>query len=156
MVATEAPMKLHETRVPGATSSTSRHRAIALSVAAVWVSVGALSLFAPDLVSGTNQEHLPIAAMGTWFWGGLATGLILLAGAVGGDEAGAPWPTFAGIVAVMWAVVAIAGVWSPGMVVGTDPTQLPLAAMIAPIAGAIGTAFVCVYAAGASRQSRSF
>ena len=29
-----------------------------------------LSLFAPDLVSGSEQEHLPVAAFTTWFWGG--------------------------------------------------------------------------------------
>jgi hypothetical protein len=152
MVATQAPVELRE-RPPLGSGSSKRRGAVALSVVAVWLSVGALSLFAPDLITGSEQEHLPIAALSTWLWGGLATGLILLAGAVGGDErGGSVWSTFAVIVVAMWAVVAVAGVWSPVMVTGTDPTHLPIVALLAPIAGALGTAFACVYAAGSSRS----
>jgi hypothetical protein len=152
MVATEAPVELREPPVRVSTPS-SRRRSIAFSVIAVWLSVGILSLFSPDLITGSEQDHLPIAALSTWLWGGLATGLILLAGAVGGDDRGGSlWSTFAAIVVAIWAIVAVAGVWSPVMITGTDPTHLPLAALLAPIAGAIGTAFACVYAAGSSRS----
>jgi hypothetical protein len=130
-----------------------RTRYVALAVGAVWISIGALSLFTPDLISSPEQEHVPIAALLSWFWGGLATGLILLAAAVGGrDDAGGAWRTFAAIIVTMWAVVAVAGIWSPELVTGTDPTHVPLAAILAPIAGSIGTAFACVYTAGASRR----
>jgi hypothetical protein len=151
MVATQAPAELRERLMLGSGSS-SRRRSVAVSVIAVWLSVGILSVFAPDLVTGSAQEHLPMAALSTWLWGGLATGLILLAGAVGGDDrGGSMWSTFAAIVVVMWAIVAAAGVWSPVMVTGTDPTHLPIVAFVAPIVGVIGTAFACVYAGGSSR-----
>jgi len=126
---------------------------VGTAVAAVWVAVGVLSIFAPDLVSGTQQEHVPVAALLTWLWGGLATGLILLAGAVG-DTSGDRWRGVATVIAVMWGVVAVAGIWSPILETGTDPTRVPLAAIFAPVAGAIGTAFVCVYAAGGRRSER--
>ena len=58
------------------------------------------------------------------------------------------------VIAVMWGVVAVAGIWSPILETGTDPTRVPLAAIFAPVAGAIGTAFVCVYAAGGRRSER--
>jgi hypothetical protein len=126
---------------------------IGTAVAAVWIAVGAMSIFAPDLISGTEQEHIPLAALLTWLWGGLATGLILLAGAVGETSADR-WRSVAIVIAVMWAVVAVAGIWSPVLETGTDPTRVPLAVIFAPVAGAIGTAFVCVYAAGSRRSDR--
>ncbi|MGZ8630560.1 MAG: hypothetical protein ACXWZF_06275 [Actinomycetota bacterium] len=153
MVATGTPPTIYEDRATVGPSS-ARRRAVAIAVAAVWVAVGALSLFAPDLVSGTEQERVPIAGLSSWLWGGLATGLILLAGAVGRDAPDAAWSTFAAIIVTMWAVVGVAGVWSPELVTGTDPTRVPLAAILAPIAGAIGTAFVCVYAAGSGPADR--
>jgi hypothetical protein len=110
-----------------------------------------LSVFSPDLVSGAEQEHIPVAALLSWLWGGLATGLIVLAGAVSAGTADR-WRHVAIAIAGIWAVVAIAGVWSPPLETGTNPTTVPLAAILAPIAGAIATAFVCVAAAGASRE----
>jgi hypothetical protein len=50
---------------------------VGLAAAAVWIAVGAASLFAPDMVTGSLQEHLPIAALTMWLWGAIATGFIL-------------------------------------------------------------------------------
>ena len=124
---------------------------VVVAVASVWLAVGALSLFAPDLVSGTEQEHVPIAGILTWLWGGLATGLVVVAASVS-DTAADRWRSVAIVTAVIWGVAAAAGVWSPVLETGTDPTRVPLAAIFAPIAATIGTAFVAVYAAGSRRE----
>ena len=43
----------------------------------IWVAVLVVSVFAPDLVSGAQQDHLPIAAFGTWLWGAVGTAAVL-------------------------------------------------------------------------------
>jgi hypothetical protein len=39
------------------------------------------------------------------------------------------------------------------MVTGTDPTTIPMAALAAPVAGVVATAFVAVFVAGHSVRS---
>lgn len=65
----------------------------AIGIGGIWVAVLLLSLLAPDLVSGSEQEHLPVAAFTTWFWGGAGTLVFLwamgrLRGARGGSPSG--------------------------------------------------------------------
>jgi hypothetical protein len=50
---------------------------MATAVVGLWVAVAAISVFAPDLISGSEQEHVPIAAITTWLWGTIATGFVL-------------------------------------------------------------------------------
>src|SRR5215218_6640313 len=45
----------------------------AIGIGGIWVAVLLLSLLAPDLVSGSEQEHLPVAAFTAWFWGAVGT-----------------------------------------------------------------------------------
>jgi hypothetical protein len=45
----------------------------AIGIGGIWVAVLLLSLLAPDLVSGSQQDHLPVAAFTAWFWGGVGT-----------------------------------------------------------------------------------
>ncbi len=125
---------------------------LGLAVAAVWVAVGAASLFAPDLVSGAEQDHVPIAAMTMWLQGVFATAFILMTGAMGRNVDDGRWGALALIVGAIWAVVAVASIWAPSLVSGADPTTVPLAALAAPVAGTIGTAFVCLFIAGTDRQ----
>jgi len=47
------------------------------AIVAIWLSVLLVSLFSPDLVSGSQQEHLPLAAIVTWISGALATRSVL-------------------------------------------------------------------------------
>jgi hypothetical protein len=47
-----------------------------VGLAAVWGAVLLVSLLAPDLVSGSQHEHLPLPAMLTWLSGVVATGAI--------------------------------------------------------------------------------
>jgi hypothetical protein len=56
-----------------------RERLIWLAVAlgGVWLSVALISIFAPDFVSGSEQEHIPIAALITWVPGLFATRSVL-------------------------------------------------------------------------------
>jgi hypothetical protein len=114
----------------------------AVGIGGIWVAVLLLSLLAPDLVSGSQQEHLPIAAFTSWFWGGIAT--VVLLWAMGRLRGSASWqPIWVGLsVATLgiWAVATILGITLPVMVTGTDPTQIPFAAIFAPVAAALLTA----------------
>jgi hypothetical protein len=114
----------------------------AIGIGGIWVAVLLLSLLAPDLVSGSQQDHLPIAAFTTWFWGGVGT--LVLLWAMGRLRGRAGWqPIWIGLsVATLgiWAVATILGSTLPEMVTGTDPTQIPFAAIFAPPAAAMLTA----------------
>jgi hypothetical protein len=114
----------------------------AIGIGGIWVAVLLLSLLAPDLVSGSQQEHLPVAAFTTWFWGGVGT--LVLLWAMVRLRGRARWqPIWIGLsVATLgiWAVAVILGITLPVMVTGTDPTQIPFAAIFAPIAAAMLTA----------------
>jgi hypothetical protein len=48
-------------------------------------------------------------------------------------------------VVAIWASVAIAGVAAPVMVTGTDPTRIPMGAILAPIGGALATGLVALH-----------
>ena len=122
---------------------------VGLAISGIWVAVIAASIWAPVMITGSAHEQLAIAALGDWLWGGLATGLLLLAAAFTRPERADAWPVVALITIVVWLAVALASVFAPTMVTGTDPTTIPLAALLAPIAGALVTAFLAVFAAGA-------
>jgi hypothetical protein len=71
-------------------------------LAGIWTAVVLISVLAPDLVSGSEQEHLPIAAFTTWLWGLVATGGFLWAMA---RLRGSAWrrPIWVGLaVAISW------------------------------------------------------
>lgn len=77
----------------------------------IWVAVVLISAFAPGLVSGSEQEHLPMAAFTTWFWGGIGTPIFLWA--MGKLRDSATWRS-------AWIVLATAtlSVWAAATVVG--------------------------------------
>jgi hypothetical protein len=110
----------------------------AIGIGGIWVAVLLLSLLAPDMVTGSQQEHLPIAAFTTWFWG--AAGTLVFLWAMGRLRGRAVWqPIWVGLsVATLgiWAVATILGITLPVMVTGTDPTRIPFAAIFVPIAAA--------------------
>jgi hypothetical protein len=45
-----------------------------VGVVVIWAAVALISLFAPDMVTGSEQEHLPVAAFATWISGVVGTG----------------------------------------------------------------------------------
>jgi hypothetical protein len=114
----------------------------AIGIGGIWVAVLALSLLAPDLVSGSEQEHLPVAAFSTWFWGGVGTLVFLLVmGRLRGNATWQPiWIGFSVVTLVIWAVAIILGITLPVAETGTDPTRIPIAALVAPVAAAMLTA----------------
>ena len=114
----------------------------AIGIGGVWVAVILISLLAPDMVSGSEHEHLKVAAFGTWFWGGIGTLVYLSAmGRLRGD---AMWrPTWIGLTIVtlgIWALATVLAIVLPVVETGSDPTELPLGAFIAPVAAAMLTA----------------
>jgi hypothetical protein len=132
----------------------------AIGIGGIWVAVLLISVFAPDLVSGSEQEHLPVAAFTAWFWGGVGTLILLLA--MGRLRGRASWqPIWVGLsVATLgiWAVATILAITLPVMETGTDPTRIPFAAIFAPVAAAMLTALAGAVAnvfRGAARAGSS-
>ncbi len=122
-------------------------------LAAIWLAVVLASIFSPDMITGSEHEHLPIAGITTWFWGSMATAFVLMAaGLRRGSEESAPWSGFAVAVISVWAAVTLASIFGPEMVTGSDPTQIPIAAIIAPPIALVVTAFASLYLAGAERR----
>jgi hypothetical protein len=120
------------------------------------LAIAAASIWSPDLVSGTQQEHVPLAAIIDWFYVDLATGLVLLAfGPRSSGESRSLWMGFTIAIGAIWFVVVIASIFAPSIVTGSDPTTIPIAALVSPIAGVIATAFVSVFVAGSVGESRT-
>ena len=113
-----------------------------IGIGAIWVAVLLISLFSPDLVSGSEQEHLPVAAITAWFWGGVGTVILLLAmGRLRGRPSWQPiWVGLSVATVVIWTVATILAITLPVLETGTDPTRVPVAAIFAPIAAAMLTA----------------
>jgi hypothetical protein len=114
----------------------------AVGIGGIWVAVLLLSLLAPDLVSGSEQDHLPVAAFTTWFWGGVGTLVFLwMMGRLRGNARWQPiWIGLSVVTLGIWALATILGITLPVMETGTDPTQIPFAAIFAPVAAAMLTA----------------
>jgi hypothetical protein len=86
----------------------------AIGIGGIWVAVLLLSLLAPDMVSGSEQDHLPLAAFTTWFWGGVGTLAFLWV--MGRLRGSATWqPIWIGL------SVAVALVLSIGLTPTLDP-----------------------------------
>jgi cobalamin synthase len=117
-----------------------------IGIGGIWIAVLLISLLAPDLVSGSQQEHLPVVALTSWFWG--AAGTMVLLWAMGRLRSSTSWqPIWIGLsVATLgiWALATILAITLPVMVTGTDPTQIPFAAIFAPVAAAMLTALAGV------------
>jgi hypothetical protein len=122
-----------------------------ISVATIWLTTLAAAVFSPDLITGSQQEHLPLVGILGWLWAAVATGYVLMVGRGGSSyRAGIPGFVF-GLVAV-WIAMALASIFAPPMVTGTDPTQIPLIAIVVPIAAMAVTGFICLHAAGTPRS----
>jgi hypothetical protein len=117
-------------------------------IAAIWVAVTLISVFAPDMVTGSEQQHLPVGAFGAWFWGLAATGAFFWGmGRLRGNAARQPF----------WIGLGVATVLSialPVYVTGSDPTRLPIGAMVSPVAAALLTALGGIAAGVLSRPPK--
>lgn len=116
-----------------------------IGVAGIWLAVVVISIFSPDMVTGSEQEHVPIAAILTWIWGLFATRSLVTALAAQRDRpenvADLRW-LVGGILAV-WLVAAVVSVFAPVNVTGADPTKMPVGAILAPIAAMVLTTTAC-------------
>jgi hypothetical protein len=92
-------------------------------LAGIWTAVVLISVLAPDLVSGSEQEHLPIAAFTTWLWGLVATGGFLWAMArLRGSASRRPiWIGLAVATLTVWLVATILSLALPVVETGSDP-----------------------------------
>jgi hypothetical protein len=102
-------------------------------VAAIWTCTAATSLLAPDMVTGSQQEHLPIAMLTAWLWASVGSAYALMTPQRGSRSG---WTVG---VALVWALMALVAIVAPAMVTGTDPTTIPLATLIAPPVAAVVT-----------------
>jgi hypothetical protein len=125
------------------------------AVGAIWLAVLLISLFSPDLVSGSEQQHLPIAAFIAWFWGAIATVVVILFGALLRRAAAPVWGVAPAAATIgIWVVAVLVSVFAPTLETGTDPTTIPLAAMIAPLAATLLTGVAYLLAVAGERASR--
>ncbi len=127
----------------------SRYRFAAMAVCGIWGALAAASMWSPDLISGTDRTHVPIAAFTDWFYAVIATGLVLMAFSRRTPDLGrSSWAAFTLVICGIWLVVAITSIWTPDLISGTDETRVPIAAFVSPIAGVLATAFASVFVAG--------
>jgi hypothetical protein len=110
----------------------------------VWVAAALIAVLAPDMVSGSQHEHLPLALMTVWLWSCASSAYVLMTPARGWQPG---WSL--GVIGV-WLITAVIAIRAPELVTGTDPTRIPLAAVIAPPVAAVVTGMLCL------RQARSF
>jgi len=108
------------------------------AVVAIVIAAVLASVFGPDLVTGSEHEHLPLVAMTIWPWAAAAVGYVLMA-----RRASRARELVIGVI-VVWVAVAILVIAVPAMVTGTDPTSIPLAALIVPPFAAIATGFLAI------------
>ncbi len=112
-----------------------------LAVAAIWIGVAAISIFSPDMVSGSEHEHLPIVAIIAWIPGAAATRSVMNALV----RRSATESVLMGVsvgTAIVWLAAALVSIFGPVMVTGSDPTRLPVVAVLAPIGAAVATGIV--------------
>lgn len=108
-----------------------------VALAGIWVPVALLCIFAPDLVTGAFQDRFPLALVVAPLAGVAATRSVARAFSRLGQASGSVWVPYVVTTSIIWIGVALAGTYAPVMVTGTDPTRLPLAVLVAPIAGAM-------------------
>lgn len=112
----------------------------AAAVGAVILAIVLISIFSPDLVSGSEQEHLPIVGLTAWLWGAAAIGYLTFVRGGHLDVAQA------GLIAGLWLAVAATCIFGPELVTGSDPTRVPIAGLVAPVVGTVVTGFLSLHA----------
>ena len=105
----------------------------------IWVVVLVVSIFSPDLVSGSEQDHIPLAAFTTWIFGAAGTAAVLSTLAMlRGDASRKPiWVGYSILVSVVWVAAMILSLTLPEVETGTDPTVIPFGAIFAPLGAAV-------------------
>lgn len=127
------------------------------TIVAIWVAVFVMSTGSPDLQFGNEPQIVAVAAIADWFWGLVATvGVLRLTIFRRPTEIGwgqdIAWPWVFGGVAALWAAATVVSLQLPAFEVGSF--VIPAAAIVAPIAAAMLTWYVCEFliAGFAARQ----
>lgn len=117
----------------------------AAAITAIWAAVVLISVFAPDLISGTEQGHTPLPAILTWIWGMIASRHVVTTVVQRRSPDRMVWTAqlLAWTTVPVWAAATLVAVFAPVLVTGTDPTHFPIAAIVAPIAAMIVTQLTC-------------
>ncbi|RNM12755.1 hypothetical protein [Nocardioides pocheonensis] len=118
-----------------------------VAVAIIWAASAVIAIGAPDMVSGSQHEHLPIAAITVWLWAAVGSGYASMAPVH--DARAWLWA-----VALVWGATAVATVLAPEMVTGSDPTRIPIVALVAPPVAAVVTGFLALNQAVGEAGSR--
>jgi hypothetical protein len=108
----------------------------AVAIAGIWIAVVFASVFSPDLIHGSDQDHLPLAAITWWFWGTIATAFAfvpLAARQRGVVLRGTLWFSLAAATGAVWLVATLLSIFTGYRETGADPTRFPVAAFVAPI-----------------------
>ena len=107
----------------------------------IWIAVTVISVFAPDMVTGSEQQHFAVAAASTWLWGLVSTGAFIWSmGKLRGDANRRPiWIGLAVATLAFWLAATILSVSLPVVETGSDPTRIPIGAIVAPIAATVLT-----------------
>jgi predicted MFS family arabinose efflux permease len=122
-----------------------RKRWTLVAVAAIWIAVVITSFASKDLISGSEQEHLNIAAMINWLWGALATMSLARLARLRRAAPDSSWVTIGVGTTFIWMAVTLAAAFGPSLETGSDPTSIPFPAIIAPIAGMLLTRFLAEF-----------
>ena len=111
----------------------------ATPISVIWATVVATALLAPDMITGSDHEHLPLTGLTIWIWAAAASSFVALgANRVEDRRRLVTWTS------VVWVVVLLTVLLMPSLVTGTDPTTIPLAGLVAPPAGALATGYVAL------------
>jgi hypothetical protein len=123
-------------------------------IAGIWVAVTVISVVAPDMVTGSEHEHLPVAAFTTWLWGLVSTGAFVWAmGKLRGKATRRPiWIGLTVATLIVWLVATILSVTLPVVETGSDPTRIPIGAIVAPVAATVLTVVAGITASVFSHQ----
>jgi hypothetical protein len=115
-----------------------------VAVGLIWAASAVTAIAAPDMVSGSQHEHLPLAALTVWLWAAVGSGYAAMTPVTDSRD----WLVGVGLV---WTMAAAAAVLAPVMVTGSDPTRIPVAALVAPPVAAVVTGFLALAQAGRQR-----
>jgi hypothetical protein len=126
----------------------------AAGMAVIWVAVTGISLGAPDMVTGSEQDHVPVAALSTWLWGLVSTGAFVWAmDKLRGNARRRPiWIGLTVVTLTVWLVAVILSGSLPVVETGSDPTRIPIGAIVAPVAATVLTVLAGITASVFSRQ----
>ena len=114
----------------------------------IWMATVVMALGAPDMVSGSQHEHLPLALITTWLWAVAATVYALMTPS---RNSLSRWTLG---VATLWLATALIAVAAPVMVTGSDPTRIPLAVIVAPPVAAVVTGMLSLQQANLPEKPR--